>query len=250
MTPGPVADAARASVDAAPPIDANGADGHAACPLEMAILGTFCMDRFEAYVVELDSEGGEHEHSPFLRVDGLRVRAKVAPKHVPQGYVSQVESTNACREAGKRLCSKSEFARACRGVDGQRYYPYGGTSKKQGVCNEGKGSTVARLFGSDASAWTYDNFNDPRLNQLSNTLAASGDYAGCVTDEAVYDLVGSLHEWGDDAADSKGHGRFRGGFYGDAEVNGHGCLYETSAHELSYHDYSTGFRCCQDAVQP
>jgi hypothetical protein len=46
-----------------------------------------------------------------------------------------------------------------------------------------------------------------------------------------------------------GHGRFHGGFYGDAEENGHGCLYVTSAHELDYHDYSTGFRCCKDADQ-
>jgi hypothetical protein len=58
--------------------------------------------------------------------------------------------------------------------------------------------------------------------------------------------MGNLHEWGSDPADSEGHGRFRGGFYGDAEENGPGCLYVTSAHELAYHDYSTGFRCCAD----
>ena len=43
------------------------------------------------------------------------------------------------------------------------------------------------------------------------------------------------------------HGRFRGGWYGDAENNGPGCTYVTSAHEPTYHDYSTGFRCCADA---
>ena len=47
--------------------------------------------------------------------------------------------------------------------------------------------------------------------------------------------------------DARGHARFRGGFYGDAEINGKGCLYVTSAHEPTYHDYSTGFRCCRDA---
>ena len=60
----------------------------------------------------------------------------------------------------------------------------------------------------------------------------------------VYDCFGNFHEWGDDAAEANGHGRFRGGFYGDAEINGHGCKYVTSAHERAYHDYSTGFRCC------
>jgi formylglycine-generating enzyme required for sulfatase activity len=220
------------------------------CPSEMVDLGLACMDRFEAFVVEVDSLGVERDHSPYAPVEGLRVRARAAAKHIPQGYISQVAASRACGEAGKRRCAKSEFLRACQGQDGQRTYPYGGATKKPGVCNEGKGSSVPRLFGADSSAWTYANFNDPRLNQLSHSLAASGDYAGCVTDEGIFDLVGNLHEWGADAADTRGHGRFRGGFYGDAEVNGHGCLYVTSAHELGYHDYSIGFRCCQDAPLP
>ena len=220
------------------------------CPVDMAYLGQSCIDRYEAYVVEVDNVGVEHEHSPFARVEGLRVRAKGAAQAIPQGYISQLEASAACKEAGKRLCSKGEFERACRGKDGQRTYPYGGVTRKPGACNEGKGSSVARLFGADPATWTYANFNDPRLNQLSNTLAPSGSYPECDTDEGVYDLVGNLHEWGDDSADAKGHGRFRGGFYGDAEVNGQGCLYVTSAHELSYHDYSTGFRCCKDAAEP
>ena len=28
--------------------------------------------------------------------------------------------------------------------------------------------------------------------------------------------------------------------------DGAGCLYATTAHAQSYHDYSTGFRCCAD----
>ena len=109
---------------------------------------------------------------------------------------------------------------------------------------------LAKLYGNDPSQWTYADFNDPRLNQLPGTLAKTGDYTRCVSPYGLYDCVGNLHEWGSDPADAKGHGRFRGGFYGDAEVNGHGCLYVTSAHELAYHDYSTGFRCCADPGAP
>ena len=29
-------------------------------------------------------------------------------------------------------------------------------------------------------------------------------------------------------------------------MNGDGCTYRTAAHEFTYHDYSTGFRCCAD----
>jgi sulfatase modifying factor 1 len=39
---------------------------------------------------------------------------------------------------------------------------------------------------------------------------------------------------------------FRGGYYVDTSLNGNGCLYATTAHDTSYWDYSTGFRCCAD----
>ena len=55
----------------------------------------------------------------------------------------------------------------------------------------------------------------------------------------AFDMHGNLHEWVADA-----DGTFRGGFYADAEINGEGCLYRTTAHERSYHAYSTGVRCC------
>ena len=42
-------------------------------------------------------------------------------------------------------------------------------------------------------------------------------------------------------------GTFRGGYYQDTHRNGDGCTYRTTAHDVSYHDYSTGFRCCADA---
>ena len=77
-------------------------------------------------------------------------------------------------------------------------------------------------------------------------LAHTGAFKRCVSPDGVYDMVGNLHEWVDDGPDVNGHGRFRGGCYGDAENNGHGCFYVTSAHEPTYHDYSTGFRCCSD----
>ena len=41
-------------------------------------------------------------------------------------------------------------------------------------------------------------------------------------------------------------GTFRGGFYVDTMINGPGCLYATTAHNVYHWDYSTGFRCCAD----
>jgi formylglycine-generating enzyme required for sulfatase activity len=221
----------------------------AACPDGMAHIEWFCVDKWEAYVVELDAQNAEHPHSPYQTVDGLKVRAKTAPSIVPQAYISQVQATAACANAGKRLCSENEFYLACRGLDANNYYPYGSQTKVPGWCNEGKGSMVPLFYGSDPSRWTYADFNDPRLDQVDGGLAKTGSHPHCVSPFGVYDCVGNLHEWGDDPPDSKGHARFRGGFFGDAEINGHGCLYVTSAHEPQYHDYSTGFRCCSSAAR-
>ena len=38
------------------------------------------------------------------------------------------------------------------------------------------------------------------------------------------------------------------GFYVDATLNGPGCTYRTTAHSFEYHDYSTGFRCCDEGL--
>jgi formylglycine-generating enzyme required for sulfatase activity len=244
---------AGAPADGAAPADATtGGDASAdawvdGCPPEMARIAAFCVDRWEAHVEEVDDAGAARAHSPYDAIDGLAVRAVSASGTVPQGYISQIEASAACARAGKRLCSGEEFGRACRGDDAGVYYPYGGTTHVPGACNEGKGSYVELLFGPDAAAWTYEDFNDPRLNQIDGGLAKTASYPMCRSPYGVYDCVGNLHEWNSDPVDAKGHGRFRGGYYGDAELNGHGCLYVTSAHAPEYHDYSTGFRCCSDA---
>jgi hypothetical protein len=218
----------------------------AACPPNMALVSGYCMDRYEAYVVELDANDRETPHSPYAPVDGLRVRAKVAEGVLPQGYISQVQAQNACQNAGKRLCTAPEFSLACRGPDPKARYPYGGTQHQAGKCNEGKGSAVSVVFGQAAN---YGNaqLNDPRLNQWSGGLAKTGRFAASESPFGVFDLVGNLHEWSAEIGPN-GHGYFRGGFYGDAEANGSGCDYVTKAHASNYHDYSTGFRCCQDAA--
>jgi sulfatase modifying factor 1 len=83
--------------------------------------------------------------------------------------------------------------------------------------------------------------NDPQINQMPGTLALTGAFEGCSNDFGVFDMVGNLHEWISDS-----DGTFRGGYYMDTRLNGDGCRYTTQAHDTSYHDYSTGFRCCAD----
>ena len=236
-----------ASKEPVPPVpEAPHAKAPPHCPEGMAVVATFCVDRYEAYVVELDAQGNEHPHSPYETVEGLTVRAKDAAGVVPQGYISRVEAAAACENAGKRLCTADEFVYACSGGDPtDNDYPYGGHERRPGTCNEGKGSAMVRLFCYHPTRWTFTEFNDPRLNEWQGGLAPTGSYPKCVSPFGLYDCVGNLHEWVDEA-DPLGRGRFRGGFYGDAENNGPGCKYVTHAHMPTYHDYSTGFRCCAD----
>lgn len=198
------------------------------CRAGMAHVDGFCIDRWEAHLAD---------RSPFLVPS--QGAARTAPSVIPQGYISGTVAEAACRAVGKRLCTSNEWLRACQGPT-PTTYPYGDTYLPD-ACNEGREEhPVLELFGADAD-WSSRQMNDPRLNQLPNALDSTGTNPVCMSAEGVFDLHGNLHEWVADA-----EGTFRGGFYVDAEINGKGCLYRTTAHGRSYHDYSTGFRCCAD----
>jgi formylglycine-generating enzyme required for sulfatase activity len=212
------------------------------CPAEMAsIEGRYCVDRHEAHLVELEARR-ERPHSPFAPVGDRKVRARSARSRVPQAYVTRDEAERACAAAGKRLCSDDEWVGACKGRR-PTLFPYG-DAWQPGRCNDRGESPFNRLFGAGKeapeSAYTFDNLNDPRLNQLPRTLAATGKFARCRNAYGLFDMVGNLHEW---TADPRG--TFRGGYYLDVHKNGAGCDYRTVAHGPKYRDYSIGFRCCK-----
>lgn len=207
-----------------------------------AIGGTFCIDQYEASVVEISGKQTK-AHSPYKGVDGLKVKAVSKKGVVPQAHISKEQAESACKNAGKRLCTDDEWVAACRGKK-PTLYPYG-NDHKPGRCNDAGVSSFNRYYGqaggpAPQSAFTWANMNDERLNQLKNTVAKTGGFSKCKNAYQVYDMVGNLHEW--TAAAS---GTFRGGYYLDTKINGEGCNYKTSAHGAKYHDYSTGFRCCK-----
>lgn len=255
---------AEALADGAVPADAAVADaartdggrgdagGPARCPADTALVtvpgaagmpaARVCIDQYEAATVQLLPDGTERAW-PFDRpVDGLTVRAVVARGQKPQAYISGAQAQAACQRAGKRLCTAAEWRAACQGPSGFTY-PYGNTYTK-GACNEGRATNpVNDCFGSGSGVFTYKNMNDPCCVNKPNTLAAGGAFPMCRSAYGVFDLHGNLHEWVD-ATTASGKGVFQGGFFVDAKINGAGCLYRTTAHEKTYHDYSTGFRCC------
>ncbi len=240
------------------------------CPEGMARVERSCIDRYEAHLVTRGPGGERVQHPHFRRPEeGVVYEARSEPGVFPQAYISRVESEAACAEAGKRLCTRKEWQRACGyRADGRPdgTYPYGDRWQPK-RCNAEKPHLLTLRFGADPSRWRYAQFNDPALAQEPGFLARAGAYEGCAGDLGVYDLVGNLHEWVSDTADaafearlrsegvsrsfqywSPGNAVFMGGFYSTHGELGPGCTFTTIAHEPRYHDYSTGFRCCADAT--
>jgi formylglycine-generating enzyme len=215
--------------------------GQGGCPAGMAPGPgtTVCIDRWEAYLEEITKER-PLPWPPYFNPGALRVRARSAPGAVPQGYISGLQAGGACAEAGKRLCTRTEWELVCRGSEG-RTYPYGAT-RQDGLCNDARAVHPAVEYFGTSEDWIWSELDHACLNQLADGLALTGAHAGCATPEGVLDLMGNLHEWIDDP-----EGTFKGGFYVDTRLNGEGCLYTTTTHASSYWDYSTGFRCCAAA---
>ena len=223
------------------------------------------MDRYEAHLLVRGNDGALAVHPPYTPPDERWFVAESKPGVKPQAYIDQLQSAAACEHAGKRLCSVVEWYDACRGEE-KTTYPYG-ERYEAGRCNVGKPHLLSMLHGSNPSGWSYADFNDPAMSAQSGFLGLTGEYAGCAGPNGVQDLVGNLHEWVADRVDATlpkklpfpaivarrigkkaGNGIFMGGFYSTRNEHGEGCKFVTAAHEPRYHDYSTGFRCCQDAA--
>ncbi|AKT44166.1 SUMF1/EgtB/PvdO family nonheme iron enzyme [Chondromyces crocatus] len=242
----------------------------APCPPEMALIGKYCVDRWEGHLVVEGGDpatGQELVHPYSQRPEaGVRYAARSAPDVYPQAFISRVESKAACVASGKRLCSRQEWMQACRGRGTYRY-PYAQRGER-GKCSTGKPHLLSALFGAKGRGWTYDDFNSPKLALEPGYLAKTAEYEGCASELGVHDMVGNLHEWVSDSVDQhfvdrlaeeierrsqpwhEGNGVFMGGFFSTTNELGPGCYYTTIAHEPAYHDYSTGFRCCADATLP
>jgi formylglycine-generating enzyme len=230
------------------------------CPEGMARVDAFCIDRYEAHLVE--ARAPERVLRPFDRPGpSIRAMARSRAGVVPQAYLDRHQAADACRAAGKRLCRAREWYRACAGARAARY-PYG-DAESPGRCNTGKGHVMQKVFGTVRFTFA-DHYNNPRLNQEPGFLATAGAYAACVSEDGVHDMVGNLHEWVEDSVSPElrrqvpletsahllgpvGNGVFMGGYYSSRGEHGAGCAYATTNHRPEYHDYSIGFRCCAGA---
>jgi hypothetical protein len=134
----------------------------------------FCIDKYEAALVEVSPDGTEKPYPHWLAVDGHSVRAVSEPGVYPQGYISEVQAADACIASGKRLCSYPEWKTACIGPK-KTTFPYG-EARRGGVCNDAGKSAVVAVFGAKAVAASPVNpiiaaANDPARRSGGKTKA-------------------------------------------------------------------------------
>lgn len=232
--------ACTASDDPQPNVGAVEDAGSGNCPAGMVAVASFCIDRFEAALLDISVAAAPVPFSPYRNPGATSVRAVSVSSAVPQGYINGVQAAAACQAAGKRLCTDTEWLRACRGPSNLTY-PYGNT-RIPGLCNDARAThPLVEYFGTPGP-WGAAELQHSCINQLPASLDRAGSNSGCQSAEGPYDMMGNLHEWTADP-----NGTYRGGYYVDTAINGPGCLYLNTAHDQHYFDYGTGFRCCADA---
>ncbi len=128
------------------------AAGDGRCPEGMVAVETperaFCIDRYEASLVEVTADGAEEPFPHFRPVDGHTVRAVSVAGVFPQGFISEVQAQDACNASGKRLCAYPEWKTACMGPE-QTAFPYG-NARAPGTCHDQGKSAVLAVFGAKA----------------------------------------------------------------------------------------------------
>jgi sulfatase modifying factor 1 len=223
------------------PVEVDNQNG---CPPGMLVINNaYCIDQYEAMLVGLDASNNPFSWSPYSNPGTQKTKALSVANKVPQGYINKTQAKAACLNAGKRLCSASEWMRACRGPQSFTY-PYGNV-RQPGVCNDARAQHPAVEYFGPSEPNPFSKIDHPCINQLPNSLDRTGENTGCESVDQPFDMMGNLHEWIEDKT-ANGRGIFKGGYYVDTKINGNGCLYQTTAHVESHWDYSTGFRCCAD----
>lgn len=259
------------SLAAPPPGLARGA----CSPDMVSVAGAFCIDRFEVSLVDATLGRPLSPHYPpsptrlselferwsaragqsggrldralpvpappaYSLSESFEPRARAEGGVLPAGYLNRHLSELSCTHAGKRLCTREEWVRACRGERGTRF-PYG-DSYRPGLCNVHRARHPAGLLHGNSSRHHLD----PRLGLVEDEdgplLQRTGTSRECASrwgDDAIYDMVGNLDEWIADPG-----GAFLGGFFSRGTKEG--CDASIDSHDPGYSDYSLGTRCCSD----
>lgn len=204
-----------------------------ACPPDMALVGTFCMDLYEA---SHDDASGQQPGTSVVAAS----RAGVMPWYP----VNLATARAACQAAGKRLCKVDEWVANCHGPS-NTVYSYG-NDYDPAICN---GIDTFCNCGSGAcaglSACPYPHCYNLASNEGPGPCGSNfhamptGSFPDCHSSFGVVDTTGNVWELADS---DDGLEHFRGGAFncGDSEEL-HKC-----DEDGTWGPSAKGFRCCKD----
>ena len=215
------------------------------CPAGMVKVATFCVDRFEGTLVDKNTN---EPYSPYCSPGKgnaiTNLKAVSLAGVVPQGYISGDQAAMACQNAGKHLCTQSEWLTACQGNAGNKF-PYGNT-EVPGQCNYGRAHPDVKT--AEVPNAKYD-LTDPQVNK-NYALSITGNFGQCANPQGAFDMTGNLQEWVNDGSGASPN-KFGGGYYGatlqqviQSPTAAVGCGFQNVGHPSNHWDYSLGFRCC------
>lgn len=143
---------------------------------------------------------------------------------IPWSSVNQAEAAAACSAAGMRLCSQSEWMRACR---------------------IGSNSNAVWSYASSPATYSAGKCNDVEHPGAFGTAWPTGSAASCAANGQVFDMSGNVSEWTSTQASSAGNNyfRIRGGnytSYGPATK----CDFSFVLGVPTFANADLGFRCC------
>ncbi|MEK6905756.1 MAG: hypothetical protein AABX24_05125 [Nanoarchaeota archaeon] len=185
------------------------------------------------------------------------------PNKIPASYVNKIIAEQSCTNAGKRLCTRKEWYKACTGPDGPlpylnkkgeqvfpETYPYG-SNYLAGKCNVGLHTDrwPPGLLGRKNN----DEMLDPRIGTLLGAdrlpmKRETDSFPECINEYGVYNLLGNIHEMVSDTREEKTFIKEKITYVGShyARSASESCAEATIDHWKYYADYSLGFRCCKD----
>lgn len=188
--------------------------GSASCPSDMVHIDAFCIDRYEA------------------------PNAKGA---LPLAMQTAYDAETYCEARSKRLCTESEWLRACEGTEA-RAYPYGDDYRPD-ACNDDK----TWLSPDWPTLATYP--SEEAIEEATRLYQGtpSGSHAACTSADGIFDLTGNVAEWvvrtlpHANGYDHVMKGFYWAGCYGGARPS---CASTNPAHPGAFRTYEAGFRCC------
>ena len=243
--------------DGAGAVDADGA----ACPPEMALVGSVCVDRYEASRQDATATSAGSIESVALS------RAGVLPWYVnPMSKAALDRFQSACQASGKRLCAAAEWLQSCQGPEQSTYFF--GNAWDPAVCNSvdtycqkcceilglsscptgencGYASALTSSYTPETCFIAADYGKD--TCHVCYHVMPTGSFPRCTSGSGLFDVNGNVWEAVPVPTDEDSRGyQIRGGAFNCGTPS----TRFQCAFNAGWDDLYAGFRCCRDRALP